>query len=197
MLLEIRNNVTYKADGSVDTSYREEYTYNEDEYLLSKGTYYENSSTEIYQYTYDSYGNLLMILRQSNGLETILEKHSYTYNVNGNMLEDYVSYSDSQELWLNAKRTYGDDNNVISVTSYNTDGSVAYSTTFGYDSDGHLISWTSYDNNGDVSSVNTYSSTGSPLSSISYNTDGSVYSQSNYYYAPKDIALNVWKEPTT
>ena len=186
----------------------------ETEYLMTKKTRYnaDDSVDMIYEYEYDSEGNMIKETIVSDGNERCTE---YEYNEDGNLIkssdyedEYYKEYEYDSNGNLVEERTYDGEyeylnvyeydshNNMIKATEYEYDGDVfTFELEYEYNADDKPIRVMIYDEDANKSSMYEieYNSNGEVIKETDYDFDGSVRSVTEYEYDEKG---NMTKEVT-
>ena len=112
---------------------------------------------------------------------SIFEWTEYTYDTQGNLLNQKASSADGRTLfWL--EHTYDAQGIALKSTNYDSNGSILNWDEYTYDAQGQLLSETTYDSNGSISARRDYDAQGNSISLTFYNSDGSIDRWFEYAY---------------
>ncbi|MBE6783554.1 MAG: hypothetical protein E7536_06035 [Ruminococcaceae bacterium] len=186
----------------------------ETEYLMTKMTVYnaDDSVDMIYEYEYDSEGNMIKETIVSDEYESCTEYEydengnvkkssdyeneyfvEYEYDSNGNLVEERIY--DCEYEYLNVYE-YDSYNNITKSTEYEYDGDVfTFEAEYEYNADDKPIRVMIYDEDANKSSMYEieYNSNGEVIKETDYDFDDTVRSVTEYEYDEKG---NMTKEVT-
>ena len=164
-LILVKKAFNYNGAGEL-TSWSEcEYDINND---LIVDTLYDNENNIIHQYNYDSLGNIT-----SDSIGRPWEEK--VYDENGRIIQWLVHKSGidtTLQFWKGY--FYDEHNNVINITTYNSDSTVLDYTEYIYDENSNLYEYIEYYSDGIVSAYHTFDSLGNEISVTRYNHDETI-----------------------
>lgn len=156
--------------------------------FMSSGNSYINK-----EYQYDSFDRVTsMEYRDSSDLNTILEKHTYSYDKNSNILSEGIinNYPQNQSDRINETRiyTYDDLNRLKTSKVINNNNQTEKNNTYTYDKVGNITRITE----GNIVTENTYNKFNQLTSSVIKNNNSLVETKIFTY----DASGNLTKEKT-
>jgi len=131
------------------------------------------------KYSYDTEGNMIKREYHEQVIDGTSEYYEYTYNKSANTVEMYLRGEDGN-LRLMQFECYNESKQLVTIETYQENGTLDEKTVYSYDSKGNILSWET--TNKDEKTVCSYDSKGNILSRERTKNDGKLLNLNEYEY---------------